>query len=1128
MMFRKLYILVLCLGCGFAALAGSRIVELKPMVCSWNNQKKYSLEVKDGSVLFSCEKTERDGKNYSGFYVKCTPFQLNDNVLQFEARSDFPRDTESVFVRCLDKKNRVVGCWYGWRPLKKKFTRYLAIPGHDRKFRWMPDSIKVPVSTPVEKIEFLLQTKGKNRKLGICVRALAVKKQRTIKKMNLKLAEKAKLLLDVSILERINLLAYSNSGLRFVKDYKPVKNCTLGKAETLFAQKKYEQCRQYLNKKYLAGKTDSRLRDRAWLLFADSLLAEKKYRQAAEAYANLDGCVIPEIKVQAMLNRICAQNLLRHFYDAYQTAKKLKNLPEAQNDPRIKRLGMLNIGYIMFYHLNDYFHSTRNCSLLLRETDLPLMFKKICNNIFKDMKVKRNSRSVIPRGRAIALEVAARISKKHPRMFFNAKTWPRILANLKRPIIQQYYLENIKEPAVSAPDKPKVWNGKTGLGKTKDGTRKYLPKPDCWGLMAAKCAFVYLVEKDPEMLKKAVNMLEITGPALLEGLAKGVTADNYYSTRALYAFCAYDWLYNYLNDEQRAKIIKPLLEYVNKLEYDFVKIFCARSYPYSGGFYGVRMLLWYAGLAALHDGIDDELALKFIYEGWLDHQILLETRDVMCGDDGGMYTTTNTYAMLAYIWSSFNFLHTWASATGENLAGKAKHLQYFPQWCAWNVINGHECVIGEGQSWEFKTNKLDFGNGDISNLTKNIPNIDMHMHEIMHFLPENKRMKTIAESLCQHESPLVDSYMRRYRPFIPLFLYNSVYRKNKEQKPPQLKEHARLFENIGIAFMRSGSTPQDTYACFVTNKRDVAHRHYDANNFMIYKYDFLALDTGTRIGYMWEDYAHMNCYYAQTVAHNCILIHMPKEKIAQHWVRPKKPLDIYSHGGQNTPVGDKCIAFENNELFTYIAGDALPVYSWKKCREAIRQFVFVYPDYFVIADRVTSTKKDYRKEWLLHTQNKIVFSDKKTWYSDNGNGRMFCRTLLPEQSKIKVAGGPGHRFEASGRNWELPAAAAKHLKNINYFGQYRAEVSPLTANKKDLFLHVIQVGKNTLPRMVETRLVNTPDTFGVEFDSPKGKWQVTFNRKSNAGGKIRLEKDGKVIYDKTLSEKVQKQSGIIL
>lgn len=89
-----------------------------------------------------------------------------------------------------------------------------------------------------------------------------------------------------------------------------------------------------------------------------------------------------------------------------------------------------------------------------------------------------------------------------------------------------------------------------------------------------------------------------------------------------------------------------------------------------------------------------------------------------------------------------------------------------------------------------------------------------------------------------------------------------------------------------------------------------------------------------------------------------------------HWGIKRKDHDqVYNYGGMTRKIGGVVKAFETNDTFTYIASDATICYG-KKCKEAVRQFVFLYPDYIIVYDRVTSSDPSYRKEWLLHTQNK--------------------------------------------------------------------------------------------------------------------------------------------------------------
>jgi heparin/heparan-sulfate lyase len=85
---------------------------------------------------------------------------------------------------------------------------------------------------------------------------------------------------------------------------------------------------------------------------------------------------------------------------------------------------------------------------------------------------------------------------------------------------------------------------------------------------------------------------------------------------------------------------------------------------------------------------------------------------------------------------------------------------------------------------------------------------------------------------------------------------------------------ARHFPNMGQIFMRSRSGKDDTYALFSSGGILIQHRHYDNNNFVIFKRGYLAMDTGTRP----EPGLHLPFYFARTVAHNCITVKMPGEK----------------------------------------------------------------------------------------------------------------------------------------------------------------------------------------------------------------------------------------------------------
>jgi heparin/heparan-sulfate lyase len=268
-----------------------------------------------------------------------------------------------------------------------------------------------------------------------------------------------------------------------------------------------------------------------------------------------------------------------------------------------------------------------------------------------------------------------------------------------------------------------------------------------------------------------------------------------------------------------------------------------------------------------------------------------------------------------------------------------------------------------------------------------------------------------------------------------------------------------------------------------------------------------------------------HCYYVpQSVAHNTVLIHEDKEKMPVFW----KPWGAsaekddgkvyYNHGGQYSKTEAECLAFTTNKSYTYVANDATKSYHPGKCAEVVRQFLFIYPDYFVVYDRVKSQKNEQRKEWLLHVQNKLEKKDNKYFQTDNGGGRLFFRNFLPEKAVLREVGGPGKQFWASGRNWPLPKGE-KAFDRKNYYGQWRLEISSPEKKKAVRFLNLLQVGIAAQnPKMVPAELKQTSSQDGIVFTDGKGrKWEVLFNRTGKVGGKIKCrDKSGKEIISNVL------------
>ena len=74
------------------------------------------------------------------------------------------------------------------------------------------------------------------------------------------------------------------------------------------------------------------------------------------------------------------------------------------------------------------------------------------------------------------------------------------------------------------------------------------------------------------------------------------------------------------------------------------------------------------------------------------------------------------------------------------------------------------------------------------------------------------------------------------------------------------------------------------------------------------------------------------------------------------------------------------------------------------------------------------------------------------------------------------------------------------------------------------FLNVIQVGlKDSFKKMIDTKLVKNNHSDGVSFRYNGVDYTITFDRVKVPSGHIRAVKNGKVLYNRPFTDKVQAQ-----
>ncbi|MGD8238161.1 MAG: heparinase II/III family protein [Armatimonadota bacterium] len=693
-------------------------------------------------------------------------------------------------------------------------------------------------------------------------------------------------------------------------------------------------------------------------------------------------------------------------------------------------------------------------------------------------------------------EWAAGIRTDHPRLFFNADTWPAVRARALGP--ERDWYDYIKA---------RVDRLQEQIGDD--------PTPEVreLGYEAAQAAFIYLMTGDAKYLDLAKKALE-TSLAFYEQCFEERKSVNWYSTSRVHATLAWDWLYNDLTDAERQEYMSRVVQVLQKVYTAQPRVYRENMSGYSTGFYGVTNCKWFVGCAALGAGIEEQLVNEWLLWGYSENMKLLAHRKSACGDDGGSASPTLGYAFGAYPWSEQNFFYTWLSATGENIAPDWPHSAWLANYVIWNWIETGDAP-------------MEFGYGDTPHTDNRLraSQLFTHMANIRHLYGEEAPEAAALARHLQDKLPN-KAYSRSW--FIYPFLLSGLEHSPPPFEPERLP-HARNFENMGQLFMRSGAGPEDTYCLFTCGGILRQHRHFDALNFVIYHRGHLALDSGTRYK-EFDNGQHLANYYAQTVAHNCVAVHQPGEPPARYWGGTVEGC----HGGQHKQLGSVLKAFETNDRYVYVAGDATECYQHggveregqpdlpEKVTLATRQLVFLMPNHFVIFDRVTSTDAAYKKDWLLHTAYEPVIEG-TTIRADHQQGRMFCRTILPADAVLTPVGGPGKEFLAAGKNWDIVTDGLKP-ENLAMMGQWRVEVSPGAPRTEDVFLHVIQVGDQGLAAMDAAELIQGPGVAGVRLTIGDRTSEVTFNTRGDLGGHIKLSGPA---LDGDLTTEVTPQVGIL-
>ncbi len=363
----------------------------------------------------------------------------------------------------------------------------------------------------------------------------------------------------------------------------------------------------------------------------------------------------------------------------------------------------------------------------------------------------------------------------------------------------------------------------------------------------------------------------------------------------------------------------------------------------------------------------------------------------------------------------------------------------------------------------------------------------------------------------------------------------------RARSPKQLRlPLAYLFKGAGHVYMRSGwGDPDATWAFFGVGPHLAGHAHDDEGHFLISRKGALVSKQGGR-GHNDSDH-----YWGGSIVFNIVTIYDPREKFRRNR-KNENDGGLIRHVYSGKAERGRIVAYRHDDRFTYAAGDVTKGYNAAKAKEVVRQFLYLRgryvglrpgrtngrgrEEYFVVFDRVESTRPEFAKHFMLHLPTEPALTGRAkvrvkghvvdhegegivaTWLGlpedsgvpalSRGRSRMFMKTLLPARTTVTKRGGEGH--EAWGHPLE-PTAQYNHSTKDRTkppICPWRLEVAA-PRKKRTYFLHVFQVADETARRMAPVKLTASGARIALKIGRPGREWTVTFARRGAVSASVR-------------------------
>jgi hypothetical protein len=633
---------------------------------------------------------------------------------------------------------------------------------------------------------------------------------------------------------------------------------------------------------------------------------------------------------------------------------------------------------------------------------------------------------------AVAKDLVSRVIKDHPRVFLTSERIPKLIDEVRTNKSKKRYLGKIE---------------RTVNKSTKKGR---------------EAAVLYALDETGSLgLSKS---REEYGRIAAEYLMRAIL-ENSRRTKPDDLAVIYDWVYGALTEKERAAYVN----FCKKRLGDKLRIHDGRHHGYRSA-PGPRGLI--AALSFYGDGIDDGFAKKLLIQGIRDTLVDNLAMEHTAGNDGGYAAGTNYIFQLGGTFYSFLAL---GIATDSDFFFEHEVLVKLPKHLIYAMLPFRIKRLGVSDAspqhyfatfhdnWTHTS--IEYG----SRRTKLANKFAIIAAEYLRHGEEHKArlmmwfVKEVFGGIpYQRTNPLSFALMDySIHPKSPKGLGLSLAEALGWNEEKGEIDRDRFDKKAGIGWVSMRSFWDDPDATFAIFKAEPfhyhGHQHYDSLAFMIAKGEELALARSGNYmpwyeGGPWTSekpgWPHAGNFFRRTISSSNLLILDPSEDF-DGWTneggqrvigKDKKWGRTYNRtaNGNYRDIGG-LIRFEHYRNYTYAAADATRAYNSilftsgnnnPKVELVQREFVYLRSpdgdqDYFIVFDRVDSTKAEFKKLWLLHLRAKPEFDggyqvvvgdaaggihlsdDTSLIHLKQQRASLSCKTLLPKEGNrlIRRLGG---------------------------------------------------------------------------------------------------------------------------